>query len=116
MSDLIDRQAAIDAIITDKITGNALNIIIALGDGKQAETLNEACDRHAQLLNDLPATESKVGKWLAVKIIDDEADFGETDGAECSECEYTVNSYYWATIYYHYCPNCGAKMAGKESQ
>lgn len=51
-----------------------------------------------------------IGEWLAVKIIDDEADFGESDGAECSECGYTVSSYYWATTYYHYCPNCGAKM------
>lgn len=55
--DTISRQAAIDAIMADKIEGKALDIIIALGDGKQAETLNQACDRHAQLLNDLPSAE-----------------------------------------------------------
>lgn len=55
--DTISRQAAIEAIMADKIESNALNIIIALGDGKQAETLNEACDRHAQLLKDLPSAQ-----------------------------------------------------------
>ena len=60
MSDLISRQAAIDVIIADKIEGKALNIIIALGDGKQAETLNEACDRHAQLLNDLSSAQPEI--------------------------------------------------------
>ena len=60
MSDPIDRQAAIDVIIADKIEGKALNIIIALGDGKQAETLNEACDRHAQLLNGLPSAQPEI--------------------------------------------------------
>lgn len=52
----------------------------------------------------------KHGQWLSVKVMDDEADFGETDGAECSVCGYSTNSEYWAKTYYHYCPNCGAKM------
>ena len=60
MNDTISRREAIDAIMSDKIEGNALSIIVALGDGKQAETLNEACDRHAQLLNDLPSAQPEV--------------------------------------------------------
>lgn len=70
MADLIDRQAAIDAIMADKIEGNALDIAIALGDGKQAETLNEACNRHAQLLNALPSVQSEVAKDINVPTND----------------------------------------------
>ena len=54
--------------------------------------------------------EPKHGRWLVVKVMDDEADFGETDGAECSACGYTTINEYWAKTYYHYCPNCGARM------
>ena len=54
--------------------------------------------------------EVKHGRWLSVKIMDDEAEFGEVDGAQCSVCGCTEHSEYWARTYYHYCPNCGAKM------
>lgn len=60
MDDLISRQSAIDVIMADKIEGDALNTIIALGDGKQVETLNMACDRHAQFLNDLPSAQPDI--------------------------------------------------------
>lgn len=52
----------------------------------------------------------KHGRWLPVKVMDDEADFGEVDGAECSVCGYTTNSEYWAKTYDKFCPNCGADM------
>lgn len=60
MDDLISRHAAIDVIMADKIEGDSLSIITALGHGNQAETLNEACDRHVQLLNDLPPAQPEV--------------------------------------------------------
>lgn len=56
----------------------------------------------------------KHGKWWSVKLLDDEADFGEVDGAQCSECGYAHESEYWAKTYFKFCPNCGAKMDGKE--
>lgn len=58
----------------------------------------------------LKEVKPKHGQWLSIKVMDDEADFGETDGAECSVCGYTTNSEYWAKTYYHYCPNCGSRM------
>ena len=61
--DCISRQAAIDTIMSDKIDDNALNILIALGEGNQAKTFNEACDRHAQLLNDLPSARPDTDEW-----------------------------------------------------
>lgn len=54
MGDLIERQAAIDAIIEDKICDDSLKIMIALGSGDKAETLNMTCDRHAKMLMSLP--------------------------------------------------------------
>lgn len=51
---LIDSDAAIALIQEEKIKGETLDIIIALGDGLQAETLNQACDRHIKIINSLP--------------------------------------------------------------
>lgn len=58
--DPISRQGAIEAIMADKIEGNALSVMVAIGEGKQAETLNQACDRHAQLLKDLPSAQPEI--------------------------------------------------------
>ena len=55
------------------------------------------------------------GRWLSVKVMDDEDKFGEVDGAQCFVCNYTEHSEYWARTYYHYCPGCGAKMDGGEN-
>lgn len=60
MSDLIDRRAAIDAIIEDKICDDLLKIMIALGHGNKAETLNMTCDRHAKMLMSLPSAEPEI--------------------------------------------------------
>lgn len=54
----------------------------------------------------------KHGQWEAVKLLDDEADFGEIDGVECSVCGGTYHSEYWAKTYFKFCPYCGAKMDG----
>ena len=51
---LIDADAAITLIQEDKIEGETLGIMKALGSGLQAETLNQACDRHIKIINSLP--------------------------------------------------------------
>lgn len=51
--------------------------------------------------------ELKHGHWIPVKLLDDEADFGEVDGAECSVCGGTFDSAYWAKTYFRFCPYCG---------
>ena len=53
------------------------------------------------------------GKWQQVEVIDDDEPSGiNTDASECSVCGAIQQSHYWATHYYNYCPNCGARMDG----
>ena len=60
MSDLISRQAAIDAIFNDKIDSNSLEIMTALGNGNEALTVNMTCDRHMLLLSKLPSAQPEI--------------------------------------------------------
>ena len=60
MSDSISRQAAIDIISKDKIDSNSLKIMSALGNGNEALTVNMTCDRHIQLLKNLPSTQPEL--------------------------------------------------------
>lgn len=93
----IDADALIPLIQEDKIEGETLNIIRALGDGLQAETLNQACDRHIKIINSLPTikAEPKHGRWKGAGMGD----------YMCSLCATVVSG-----NRYHYCPNCGARM------
>jgi len=57
------------------------------------------------------------GEWLQREIIDDDMECGVNDDAtECSVCGYVFDSHYWAKTYFNYCPNCGAKMKGGDSE
>lgn len=60
MDSLISRQDAINAILADKIVGKALIVMNALGDGRLALTLNDACDRHIRAIEQLPSAEPEV--------------------------------------------------------
>ena len=55
MSDLIDRQVAVEAILEDKIDSKTLELMRVFGDGMQAQTFNDTCDRHAQIIKTLPS-------------------------------------------------------------
>ena len=63
--DLIERQDAINAIIADKIVGSALIIMNALGEGRFALTLNDACDRHIRDIEKLPSAQPEQ-HWIPV--------------------------------------------------
>lgn len=63
--DLIERRAAIDAILADKIDAISLKVMTALGDGRLALTLNDACDRHIRDIEKLPSAHSKQLQILA---------------------------------------------------
>lgn len=55
------------------------------------------------------------GEWQQVETIDDDEPSGiNTDASQCSVCGVVQQSHYWATHYYNYCPNCGAKMGGNK--
>lgn len=60
MKDLIERQAAIDVILADKIDNKSLKVMDALGSGNEAKTLNMTCDRHAELLKSLPSAQPEI--------------------------------------------------------
>lgn len=63
MNDLVHRKEAIEAILADKIDAKSFEIMKALGDGLQAETLNMTCNRHAEILKSLPSAEQR---WIPV--------------------------------------------------
>ena len=91
MSDLIDRQAAIDAIK-------------ACDDGHGFVWL----DGVRAVLTLLPSVQERKGH-----------DTGESRWFHCSECGYGVFDVYLDDeqkydLAYHYCPNCGAHMEGAE--
>ena len=95
MSDLISRQAAIDAIKT-------WGLIDGLSEGQAIEILADE--------EKVPSVqpERKTGKW-----IDDGTEFGLC----CSECEATFDDYFEGDQEEvqlrkipKFCPNCGAKM------
>ena len=97
---LIDADALIPLIQEDKIEGKTLDIIKELGDGLQAETLNQACDRHIKIISNLPTIEPKRGEWIEDKYT-----------RKCSIC----GSHFWmrAGNVWKYCPNCGSKNGGE---
>lgn len=107
MKDLISRQAAIEAIKEDKIDLTNPNIVAvfkATGDFEKVETQIMTCDRHIEILKDLPS-ERKHGKW--VKIPNDV--FAPI--VVCSNCSQTaIVDLYGEYQRTRYCPNCGTDM------
>lgn len=77
---------------------------------------HEGLSRAIDYIKHMSTTESRPkGEWLHAEIIDDDEDFGvNSDATQCSICGDYQDSYHWAKTYFHYCPNCGADMRGKE--
>ena len=106
MSDLISRQAAIEAIE---------RLILPQGKGETAaEEINRVAWRCAincaeEMIGHLPTAE-RAGKWIATK------EWGGRNFS-CSECrfEFTVDTCMLKPIW-NYCPNCGARMRGDEDE
>lgn len=69
----IDADVLIPLIQEDKIEGKTLDIVKALGDGLQAETLNQSCDRHIKIINNLPTIDAvPVVRCKDCKVKDEE--------------------------------------------
>lgn len=103
MSDLIDRQAAIDA----------LNVLVKDGhayvNGAFFETILR--DEAKRVLEELPSAqpEQRKGKWIhrGCGIF------------SCSECDEKIGTNVYAeaeTVRFRFCPNCGADMRGDEHE
>ena len=94
MSDLIDRQAAIDAVRS-----------------YMADNWIEDSDWHANgiayEIKRLPTAEPKTGMWESDRLV---STSGGTYGVRrCSEC----GAYYQDIGYgWNFCPTCGARMEG----
>lgn len=107
MSDLIDRQAAIDEID---------EWIKAFRENGHKESAADACliqDGIIQLPSVQP--ERKKGTWVY-----GEDEYG-IDGYHCDKCGFFVPWDYTHTFInyiedYHFCPNCGADMRGEEHE
>lgn len=94
MSDLIDRQAAIEAV--DGLP-NCYN--------GYSDTYDKACI--IGLLEELPSAERK-GKWIDVERA--------PRVYRCSVCGYALEAQEWG-IRSNYCPHCGARMVrGEEDE
>ena len=55
--DCISRQAAIDAMLGDKV--QITNVIRAIGNERDFEVLNCTCDRHAEIIKALPPVQAE---------------------------------------------------------
>lgn len=103
MNDLIDRQAAIDAIRK-------------LESGEDFNFNNGLICAMNSVAELPPAEPERIrGRWV----------YGEDelgiDGYQCNKCGFVVPWYYARTSIdfvkdYHFCPNCGADMRGKQDE
>lgn len=95
MSDLIERQAAIDVCM--KYNGQGYVWSCIMGD-----------------IRNLPSAqpERKKGRWIGYNT--DKEGWNRTDGSpvfmSCSECGGTVLNN--GSAHWNFCPNCGAEMEG----
>ena len=101
MSNLIDRQTAIDVVEESRRLNHHR-------DGKEA-CAHEFEHRHfLKILRELPSAESerKNGKWIiyVISLLDGE----DVKCSECGQCGCAPN--------WNFCPNCGAKMTEVENE
>lgn len=105
MSDLISRQAAIDAV--DNYIGTFDAIDVNFLDGLKTAK---------KLMMQLPSAqpERKCGKWEE-KAVSDEKVIDEWQSARCSACgKYHTAPYMYYFNNYNFCPNCGARMTEED--
>ena len=108
MHDLISRQAAIDAFLTELTKRERNNL---LHTWSTVEVKYFVVD----MLEKLPSAqpERKKGKWIY-----GEDEYG-IDGYHCDKCGFFVPWDYAHTFInyiedYNFCPNCGADMRGEQ--
>ena len=98
--DLIDRQAAIDALADMHCKSDE--------DGYIWIIRSDAWARIDALPSVTP--KQKTGKWEE-KAVSDEKVIDEWQSARCSACgKYHTAPYMYYFNNYNYCPNCGARM------
>ena len=115
-NDLISRQMAIEAIKEDKIdltNPNVVAVFKATGDFEKVETQVMTCDRHIEILKDLPSAQPEriKGHWIEITL--------SNHTYKCSVCgRLLVNitdGKNNVAKNYPYC-HCGADMRGEQDE
>lgn len=94
MSDLISRQAAIDALGEKPL---------AWLEGEYELGLQQQWEADVDAIKAVPSAQPKTGKWIVTYKFED------CYYAKCNKCKVTQVFYYNKALT-NYCPNCGAKM------
>ena len=97
MNDLISRQAAIDAFLTELTKRERKNL---LHTWSTVEVKYFVVD----MLEKLPAAQSerKRGKWI----------YNSPVTMKCDQCGYVIKDWRWNEL--NFCANCGADMRGEQ--
>ena len=99
MSDLIDRQAAIEALEVK---------YMSFGIFREQRAASQCID----VIKNLPSAQL-TGRWI---VVSDGYGNGEATACicECSECKDTIWVYKKSDRKWKYCPNCGVRMEVEE--
>lgn len=114
MAEYIDRETAIK---TAEHAYNEWNLAMAAADGKREINLvykrQELCKAVASVFDSAPAADVAPvvhGRWIGAPLCGN-------DSCRCSECGswHNIHANLRGEIMQKYCPNCGAKMDGGDS-
>jgi len=123
MSDLIDRNDAIEAIKFEKVymtayRGSSNGYV---SEGNPFKQYNKGLDDAIKAINSLTPVkpERKKGKWIDISWSEPDQNVCCTSysiqSAKCSICgKYHTTPYLYSLDYFPYCPNCGADMRGEQ--
>lgn len=115
MSDLISRQAAIDAIGISWGLFDARKRVQALPSAETTGALDDAIAKYvADGLMELPSADRPTGEWNDLKVVSiSRAGVDELQEYRCSNCDrWLTTPYMYYPRKYNYCPWCGADMRG----
>ena len=112
MSDLIDRQAAIDALVAETIYTEEELREYYEANSHRNEWVNGIYEA-VEAIKQLPPIQPKRGKWIRT------GSGSLYDHHECSECGKApkwecMGDNRWKIAFTDFCPNCGAKMRGEQ--
>ena len=128
MSDLIRRKDVLEALRENLIEmgGDDFSEMGVHSDDIEAivknipnaETTGALDDAIQEYIKDgYILAEPKVGKWEECKVVDiEDTTITEVQSAFCPICrKYHTTPYMYYFDYFAYCPNCGAKMEGRNN-
>lgn len=106
MSDLIDRNDAVEAIEFEKVymtayKGNSNGYV---SEGNPFTQYNKGLDDAIKAINNLASADRKKGRWQRRK---------DEDCWECSECHAVLENSDIGNHNFYYCYHCGADMMDK---